>query len=220
MQIYLPSPTPFSLNKYTAYKRRGFTLIELLISVAIIAILTAMVTVKYKAFDSTTLLKGAAYEIALTIRETQVKSISAARGTTGFDYPRGVSITPDSAPTTLSKTYYAFQFQNSSTAVRPYNDISEPDPDVATIIGTSTLDRTIYVSDVCINGGSDCTPSSIDISFRRPEFKAIFHVPGNTLAQDLAIADVTIKVTSSNNITNVFLVEVSQLGQISVSKQP
>ena len=220
MQISLLSPIPSSLNKYTAYKRRGFTLIELLISVGIIAILTAMVTVKYKAFDSTTILKGAAYEIALTIREAQVKSISAVRGTTGFDHPRGVSITPDNTPTTLSKTYKTFQFQDSSITVRPYNDTAEPDPDIATILGTSTLDRTIYVSDVCINNGIDCSLSGVDISFRRPEFKAIFHGHGNTALQDAAISDVTIKVTSSNNTANVFLIEVSQLGQISVSKQP
>lgn len=225
MQISSPLLTPFSLNKYTTYKRRGFTLIELLISVAIIGVLTALVTVKYKAFDSTTLLKGAAYEIALTIREAQVKSISAVRSTAGFDYPRGVSVTPapGSTPTTASKTYLAFQFRDSS--LPPYNDIADSDPDVATILGTSTLDRSIYVSDVCVNPGNDCTPSGIDISFRRPEFKALFHGRNSsgvnfTPAQDEAISDVTIKVTSSNNTANVFLVTVSQLGQITVSKQP
>lgn len=213
------------MNKYSAYKRRGFTLIELLISVGIIAILTAMVTVKYKAFDSTTILKGAAYEIALTIRESQVKSISAVRGTTGFDYPRGVSITPGSTPTTASKTYTAFQFQDSTITERPYNDMAESDPDVATTSGTFTLDRTIYVSDVCINNETDCSLSGIDISFRRPEFKAIFHGRDSSGIDfsgvaDAAISDITIKVTSSNNTANVFLIEVSQLGQISVSKQP
>ncbi len=215
MQISLPLHTHSSLNKYIIYKRRGFTLIELLISVAIIGILTAMVTVKYKAFDSTTILKGAAYEIALTIREAQIKSMSAVRGTTGFDFPRGVSITPGNAPTTASKTYTVFQF--GSTTVYPYYDTAEP---LSTLLSSFTLDRTMYVSDVCIDNGTDCTPSRIDISFRRPEFRAIFYVPGNTPAQNAAISNATIKITSSNNTANVFLVEVSQLGQISVSKQP
>ena len=72
---------------------RGFTLIELLISVLIIGIITTLVIVRYKQFDSTVLLKSAAYEVAFTLRETQVQSVSAARGAgNNFDYPRGLSL--------------------------------------------------------------------------------------------------------------------------------
>jgi len=211
------------LNKNTIHKRRGFTLIELLISVAIIGILTAMVTVKYKAFDSTTILKGAAYEIALTIREAQIKSMSAVRGTTGFDFPRGVSFVPGNAPTTASKTYNAFQFE--SATVYPYYDTSEP---LAVLLNSFTLDRTMYVSDVCVVVGGTETCSSggtinrLDVSFRRPEFKAIFYAAKTSDGTNFStsIEKATIKVTSTNNTANVFLIDVSQLGQISVSKQP
>ena len=68
------------MNNTKPSRGRGFTLIELLICVGIIGILTAIVIFKYKSFDSTILLKSAAYEVSLALRDTQVKSVSATRG--------------------------------------------------------------------------------------------------------------------------------------------
>ncbi len=218
MQIFSHSPTPSSLNKPCASAQRGFTLIELLISVAIIGILTAIVVVKYKSFDSTVLLKSSAYEVALALRESQVKAMSATRGTTGFDFPRGISFTPG------TQTYIAFQFTSTSSIDTEYPryDKSESDPDIAVPLGTSTMQRTVQISDVCTTTGTTetCGLSRLDISYRRPEFKAIFYVPGNNLAQNKAITSAKIKLNSMNNTTNVFEVTASQLGQISVSKKP
>ena len=75
MQIFSLSQTHFFLFSKKKYQR-GFTLVELLITFAIIAIITGIVLVKYKAFDSTVLLKSAAYELSLNLRETQAKSVS------------------------------------------------------------------------------------------------------------------------------------------------
>ncbi len=207
------------MNNHTTHKRRGFTLIELLISVAIIGILTAIVVVKYKSFDSTVLLKSSAYEVALALRESQVKAMSATRGTTGFDFPRGITFAPG------TQTYIAFQFTSTSSIDTEYPryDKSESDPDIAVPLATSTLGRTVQVSDVCVTSNGvnwTCGLSRLDISYRRPEFKAIFYVPGNNPAQNKAITSAKIKLNSMNNTTNVFVVTASRLGQISVSKQP
>ncbi len=207
------------MNNHTTHKRRGFTLIELLISVAIIGILTAIVVVKYKSFDSTVLLKSSAYEVALALRESQVKAMSATRGTTGFDFPRGITFAPG------TQTYIAFQFTSTSSIDTEYPryDKSESDPDIAVPLATSTLGRTVQVSDVCVTSNGvnwTCGLSRLDISYRRPEFKAIFYVPGNNPAQNKAITSAKIKLNSMNNTANVFVVTASRLGQISVSKQP
>ena len=189
----------------------GFTLIELLISVAIIGVITGIIVLKYRAFDSTTLLKGAAYEIALALRETQVRSVSALQhDDKNFDNPYGITFTPS------QKTYTVFEF--NSTSEYPYYDVPESNPDTAEDMSTVTLDRGMRIVDVCIND-TDCSPSRVDISFKRPEFKAYFYVPGKTQPQNEAISNAVIKIDSTNNTGNVFKVIVSRLGQISVVKE-
>jgi prepilin-type N-terminal cleavage/methylation domain-containing protein len=191
-------------------RNSGFTLIELLISIAIIGIVTAIVVMKYKSFDSTTLLKSTSYEIALALREMQIHSISALRhdrdDDSNFDYPYGISFTSG------ANTYKIFQF--TSPTEYPNYDTSSYAEDLSTV----TLDRSIRVVDLCIDD-TTCAQDRVDISFKRPEFKAYFYVPGNSQVENEAISNVVIKVSSPNNATNVFKVIVSRLGQISVEKQ-
>jgi hypothetical protein len=76
------------------------------------------------------------------------------------------------------------------------------------------------VYDVCvvIGGTENCNISRLDISFRRPEFSAIFYVPdsGVTLS---SISAGKIYLRSTRNTNNVWVVEVKLLGQIMVYKQ-
>ncbi len=222
MRTFLLSHTLFSLNKYTIQKRHGFTLIELLISVAIIGILTAIVVVKYKSFDSTVLLKSTAYEIALALRESQVKAMSATRGTAGFDFPRGVTFTTVESG---KQSYIAFQFTSVSTTTdgNPRYDISEPNPDLAVPLATSTMGRTVQVSDLCLtppSGSEVCQLDRLDISYKRPEFKAIIYGVKGAATYSGNNTEARIEINSANNpTTNIFVVTASQLGQISVSKK-
>ncbi len=112
---------PISSPLRTGYSSKsGFTLTELLISCAIIALVSTIVLVKYGSFDSTVLLKSAAYEIALTLREAQVRSVSVSGEGGEFSYPYGVTFTPE------QKVYRAFRFEDPLEY--PYFDISEPSP--------------------------------------------------------------------------------------------
>ena len=79
-----------SLGKKTK-RKKGFTLIELLISIGVLGILTAIVLVRHGAFESTTLLKSAAYDLALNLRDAQVRSVSASKAGGSFAVPFGVS---------------------------------------------------------------------------------------------------------------------------------
>lgn len=194
--------------------RKGFTLVELLISVAIISIVTATVLVRHNSFDSTVLLKGAAYEIALSLREAQVKSLSQVRSEVNnqasFNYPYGMSFTPG------SKIYTAFKYASAVPTDRP-NFSGSP----AETINTFTLDRTMQVSDVCVYGtglSDPCAVDRLDISFRRPEYKALFYAVSGGTNYSTTITGAKIKVGSTNG-TNVFIVEITSLGQISVTKQ-
>lgn len=209
MQTFLTSPTRSS-------SRKGFTLVELLISIAIIGIVSSMVLVKYSSFDSTVLLKGAAYEIGITLREVQVKALSHSRnGTTleSFSYPYGVSFTPS------SKTYSIFRYATTSTRTPRFVDSTYPSYPES--VQSFTIDRSMQVEDVCVtvSGVEDCTtPTRLDVSFRRPEFTSLFYVEG--FGVQPAVESAKIKVNSTSGGAGVFWIVVNLFGQISISKEP
>lgn len=186
---------------------------------AIIAVVTGLVLAKYVSFDSTVLLKSEAYEMALLLREAQIKSVSVAQAAGGnFEYPYGVSFTPG------SNEYIGFMYA-SNDAPYPYY---EGNPN-AVGISTSTMDRTMRVDVVCIiipDGGSsteevcsDTDPSitSLSVSFRRPEFKALMHAVGYGGDQG-EILGAKIRIGSGAGGPTQFVVEVTKLGQVSIYK--
>ncbi len=199
--------------------RRGFTLPELLICIAIIGIVTSMTLVKYSAFDSTVLAKSAAYEIALTLREAQINSVSVRRGdddgTAVFSYPYGVHFVKGESG------YTAYVYEDSDKDANPMYDVGIADPgdEIAREIGTFTLDRGMAIEEICINGGT-CNIETLDISFKRPEFNALFRAinDGGTILGNDNIQSATIEVKSPAGVLS-FIVRVSTLGQIEVYKK-
>ncbi len=206
MQIFLKSS--YSSCRSSRIYARGFSLIELLISTAIIVAVASIVIVRFSTFDSTTLLKGLAYEIAATIREAQVHSVSVLGSDPNFRYPYGVTFSPD------AQSYTAFFYRG--TADVPVYDLSS-----VTTVGTYTIGRSMQVKDVCVkvgSGTSNCNVGRLDISFRRPEFKAIFNaVPDGGSIDNDAIESVQIKLQSING-GDTWMVSVGLLGNVSVSR--
>lgn len=191
--------------EYKSHK--GFTLVELLISIGIIGLVTGIVLVKYSAFDSTILLKNSAYEIALALHEAQVKSVSVTYQNSTADYPFGVTFVP------TRKDYTLFRFGHATNPPTFSSALS-------TSLSTSTIGRTMKIKEVCCldSGGWDCQTLAtyrLDVSFRRPEYKSLINASWCTAP----ILGAQIKVDSSNGSGNVFVVEVSSLGQISVFKE-
>lgn len=217
MQIFSLSPIPCSSHRKKKFTSAGFTLIELLICCAIITIVSAVVLVKYKAFDSTVLLKGTAYDIALTLREAQVKSVSVLRNDTNFDYPYGVTF--DVASPAEQKLYRIFQYK-SATISPKYDGTS-----LAEDIQEFTIGRTMRVREVCVTdppATEVCSPTHLqrlDVSFRRPEFNAIFYAQGYTAGSQEDIESARIKVDSTGGTAGAFVVTITKFGQISVSKE-
>lgn len=213
----------------------GFTLIELLICCAIIGVITAIVLLKYSSFDSTTLLKSAAYEIALSLREAQVKSVSVVRNNdnNNFDNPYGISFTPYTPgmnPIEDAKKYQAFSYKDQTIdppdRENPKYNILE-NGTLAVKVGETTLDRGMYVKDVCVWVGdtitgsySNCNVTRLDVSYRRPEFNSLFYVVSQGYDDDTdmkAIPRVRIELSSTNNTDAGFFIEVTKLGQISIN---
>jgi prepilin-type N-terminal cleavage/methylation domain-containing protein len=211
MQIFSSSRRICSAHSVSNFAR-GFTLIELLISAAIITVIASLVLVRFNSFDSTVLLKSFAYEVATTVRESQIYSLSVVNTGTGasanFRYPYGLSFTPN------TDRYVFFRFNDTSNAVPPRYESGEAD-----VIRTLTAGSAMEIFDVCvtISGVDDCDISRLDISFRRPEFSAIFYTPEHGPLGTISAAKV--RVQSVRNPGNVWVVEVKLLGQIVVYKE-
>lgn len=228
--MQISSILPHFLPRGSGVPARGFTIIELVVSIAIVTMITTFVFVRYTVFDSTVLLKGVAYDIALLLRESQIKSVSAQRavsGTSNYDWPFGMTFKPN------TKVYNVFQYASGSPSSLPRYDLdpaigdpdADPDPpdgaDYASTISTTTIGRTMLVSDICVSEGSTETCSNggllqrLDISFRRPEYRALFYAKTTTGALTSTVTSAKIKVGTPGG-TGVFIVEVSKFGQISV----
>ena len=193
----------------------GFSLIELLISAGIITVISSLVLVRFHTFDSTVLLKSLAYEVAMSIREAQVYSVSVVStqgGAADFEYPYGMTFFPQTA------SYTFFQFANPSVNVDPYYDAAESSPD-AIDVNVFSIGRPLQVEDVCIvvSSTEDCDVARLDVSFRRPEFKALFYADGYGGVQ-ADIEEGLIKIRSVNG-GDIWVVKVGLLGQISVYKE-
>jgi prepilin-type N-terminal cleavage/methylation domain-containing protein len=197
-------------------QEKGFTLIELLISAAIITIITGIVLVRFSSFDSTTLLKSLAYEVALTIREAQIYALSVVNTGSGTDahfrYPYGLTFTENA-------TSYTFFRYND---VDPTGEVPQNPPggsNTISIIRTIALGGSTKISDVCVTTtsgdlcASDDEISHVDISFRRPEFSALFYTPEIDTDE---ISAAKIKFQSTRDATNTWVVEVKLLGQVMV----
>jgi hypothetical protein len=174
--------------------------------------IAALVLIRFNSFDSTILLKSFAYEVATTIREAQIYSLSVVNTGTGasanFRYPYGLSFTSGATG------YVFFRYNNASQSVTPRYESAE-----VSVIRTVGTTNAMEVFDVCVtnNGVDDCTISRLDISFRRPEFSAIFYTP--SLGSPSTISAGKIFFRSVRNPNNVWVVEVKLLGQIVVYKQ-
>lgn len=204
----------------------GFTIIELLISIAIITIITTLVLVRYSSFDSTVILKDKAYEVALLIRESQVKAVSSYRNTVNepdadkkFNYPYGVTFNMSSLD-----EYTAFVYKDTDASIIPKN-IGDPE---AVSIGSYKFDQSIQIKGLCyVRIGISCLEADqIDVSFRRPDAKALFYVIDNNgsplLNSDLLTINsvrITLKSLKAESSSKGFVIEVTRFGTISIYRE-
>lgn len=211
-------------------QQRGFTLVEMLVVLAIIVTITAIALVGQTSFNRSIVLTETAYNIALSIRESQSYGLSTRAFGSVQNAGYGVRfsrLTPTQY-TTYADIFPAAPGVNnarcpghtdrsaSSPEARPGNCIYS---NATELIRTYTLVRGFRVSQfcgvtsagtqVCSSGG---TLSNLDIVFLRPNTETI--ITGNNGTTGFARATVTV---SSPDGTTSRCINVTALGAISVA---
>jgi prepilin-type N-terminal cleavage/methylation domain-containing protein len=197
-------------SRFLDNSRRGFSLVEVIITMAIISILTALVMVRYGAFDSAVLLKNQAFEIALDVRDAQVQAISVrnqAEGSTEFREEYGVRFS-----TARNDEYIIWQDNNDNGTPADPNDPPRwhGSPTDETLL-TIPLDERFEISEICFDGSCPTSATGVDISFRRPNFDAMIRRDSGSEHNQVDIV-----ITSLRDPGNTRRVIITSTGQITV----
>lgn len=170
--------------------QQGFSILEVLITAAIIGVITGIVTLRYGSFNNLILLKNQAYQVALDLRETQTRSLSVTGSESdSFRRPYGIYFAlaqPD--------RYVVFRDSNQNGFFNAGEDLE-----------TRRIDSRFALTALC--NGSDCSLSTLAVTFRRPNFDAIMN--------NGDVTDGQVKLmTTAGDSTRV--VNINAAGQITV----
>lgn len=173
---------------------RGFTLVEVLVVLAILGILTGIMLLQYRLFDSTLLVRNLAYEIGISIREAQTLGIGVRGASGNFSQAHGVHLA-------LGNSYFLFRDSNDNGQ---YN-VGD------TILTRYTIERRNAITDLCVGSaplaGGECGQASLDVLFERPDPDAFFYPSPSA-------SDALITVSSPSGTTRT--VGVTATGQVSI----
>ena len=210
-------------------RHAGFTLIELLVVCAIIIVITSLVLVNNSKFGGDVTLENFAYDVALSVRQTQIYGIAVSRFGTGCTGIGG------SNPNCFSAGYGMHFSLSSPTTYLLFADedgtgIYNPNIAPSEIVDSNQIQQGFSISSLCAipaSNSATCTPASeIDILFVRPEPNAYISVghggsaPVSCIKQPLSGAcyyEAQITLISPKGDTRTVVVDAT--GQISVQLQ-
>lgn len=205
----------FRTTKKAVTTSHGFTVVELLVTLGIVVLVTGIVMFRYSSFNSSVLLTSQAFLTAFDIREAQSLAVSVRGRGSEFREEYGIYFNM-STPS----RYLLFQDDDSNGNHDPVRyhageEIGSPytvDPrfTIINICGTNSSSRTCYTDDPDTAGEIvDASFNSLTLSFKRPDFDAVFYSAAKSGLQsiEIKIGDddspiiKTVKVYSSGQVS-------------------
>ena len=219
---------PFQ-GRFAKIKNRAFTLIELIVTIAIFALMTALIMARYGSFDQGTLLTSLAYDIALTVRTAQTYGVSVkTTQLSANDFSSGYGVEFD-----LSSPQQFVLYSDASAGERFSNFV---DVNAGDIVSTYNIKRGARITAICVANSTqkrcttdqsaqgyswysgyviDATLSKIDIEFVRPNPDPLIYRVESATQLDGPYTDVKIIVQSADD-GGQRVIDINQTGQISV----
>lgn len=200
--------------------QRGLTLVEMMVVIAIFAVFSTLVLVKYNQFNNTILLTNLAYEVALTVRQAQVYGVATRQTTpaggslSGYEVAYGARF--ESTKTNEFYFYVDAATKNNQCDGAACSSSNER-------IETLSLRNNYVISDFCAqlasNGQTECMNSgpapsritTLDITFIRPNPNAIIKTDHTGTSYRAASTTV-----STADGLNRRIITIQQTGQITV----
>jgi prepilin-type N-terminal cleavage/methylation domain-containing protein len=178
---------------------RGFGLLELLVSISIIVLVSSIILTRQSSFNGAVLLRNQTYEIAFALRQAQLQAVSGTDG-------------GNSTQQQQYGIYFTTASRNSYLIFKDINANGIYDSGTDTQVGPiSRIDPRFELRGITNLGGTSLG-GSMSITFRRPNFDALFSIGNGPVYIDIAkVGD------STNGAGSVRRVEVSSAGQISVT---
>jgi prepilin-type N-terminal cleavage/methylation domain-containing protein len=183
--------------------KAGFTLIELLVSISIFVIITAVAVWNNNAFNSSILLTDLGYEVALSVRQSQVYGItvkapsSCVGGPCSFTSGYGIDFNMTS-PT----SYILFEDKGP----RPDHIYESANGEQ---LQNYVIGRGYSIKQICVAGAS---VSTLDVSFVRPEPEAWISANGGAAVSN---AEADIYIQDPGRVAQREII-IEPTGQISV----
>jgi type II secretory pathway pseudopilin PulG len=152
----------------------GYTVIELLITIAVLSMLTGLVSIGRQSYRDTILFTNLAYDVAQTIREMQVLAASG-RETPGasLTYSAGYGLYFDAPSYEGNTTFKIFSdYEPTEGAQRDWRFLDSSDHD--DLVGVYTLGGGAVIESVCrLETSGNCNPyGATNIIYLGPDLGA------------------------------------------------
>ena len=181
---------------------------EMVVVTGIILLITGMILANSSRLGGQFILDNFAYDLALTLRESQQYGISVQRFNNSFKNAYGMHFNNS------SQTTYVM-FVDSST-----NGIYDAAASPSEIVQSYTITRGYKITNLCAtatSGGTEvCSLDRLDIVFKRPEPDALISKSGLSCTASSANCQFSARIEMRSPRNNIRSIVIPNNGQISV----
>lgn len=186
---------------------QGFGLIEMMVSITIVTLVSAVIISRHNAFNGAVLLRNQAYEVAFAFREAQLLAVSGANPSPTVAQQYGIYFT-----NTNKNAYIIFRDNNAD------GRYGAGDTQIGPV---GIIDRRFEIRNIYFNTTTavpqNGAQSNLSITFRRPNFDALFRRASGVYEGGPVYIDIARKGITGTGVGDVRRVEITSTGQVAIT---